>query len=103
AGAGCNYQRPCSFRSRGTVEITQFTGERNHAMRMCPKCMAENMDTEKFCRQCASPLQQSGGKTCPSGRHTMDPTWTECAYCKQENVAAMPGPAPSTRTPTVFE
>jgi hypothetical protein len=72
-------------------------------MRMCPKCMAENMDTEKFCRQCASPLQQSGGKTCPSGRHTMDPTWTECAYCKQENVAAMPGPAPSTRTPTVFE
>ncbi|HTR66069.1 MAG TPA: zinc ribbon domain-containing protein [Terriglobales bacterium] len=76
-------------------------------MRTCPKCMTENLDTAKFCKQCAAPLQQSGGKTCPSGRHTMDPTWTECVYCKQENAApapsAPPPAVPPVRTPTVFE
>jgi hypothetical protein len=72
-------------------------------MKACPKCMTENTDTAKFCKQCASPLQQAGGKTCPSGRHTMDPTWTECVYCKQENAAPIPGPVPPVRTPTVVE
>ena len=71
-------------------------------MRFCPKCGAENPDTAILCKQCVSPLQQSGGKTCPSGRHTMDPTWTECVYCKQENVAPTPSFAP-VRQATVVE
>jgi hypothetical protein len=72
-------------------------------MRTCPKCLAENADTDRFCRQCTSALQQSGGKTCPTGRHTMDPTWTECAYCKQENNVIAPGPPPPVRKATVVE
>jgi hypothetical protein len=74
-------------------------------MRACPKCMTDNLDTAKFCKQCASPLQQSGGKTCPSGKHTMDPTWAECVYCRQENVSPVP-PSPGSgagRSPTMFE
>ena len=72
-------------------------------MRTCPKCMTENVDTAEFCKQCASPLQQSGGRTCPAGKHTMDPTWTECVYCRQENSSPSAGPVPPVRTPTVFE
>jgi Double zinc ribbon len=72
-------------------------------MRTCAKCMTPNIDTARVCQQCGSPLQQSGGKTCPSGRHTMDPTWTECVYCRQENAGpSLPSPPP-LRTPTVFE
>ena len=57
-------------------------------MKKCSKCMAENAIDAKFCKLCSSPLQQGGGKTCPSGRHTMDPSWTECAYCKAEGASA---------------
>ena len=73
-------------------------------MKTCQKCGALNADSDKLCNECHSPLQQAGGKTCPSGRHTMDPTWTECAYCKQEN--AVPAPPPqvaAVRTPTMWE
>jgi hypothetical protein len=72
-------------------------------MKACPKCGTDNIDTAKFCKQCASPLQQAGGKTCPAGKHTMDPTWTECVYCKQESSTPTPGPVPPVRTPTVVE
>jgi hypothetical protein len=72
-------------------------------MKACPKCGTENVPTAKFCKQCASPLQQSGSKTCPSGKHTMDPTWTECVYCKQESSTPTPGPVPPLRTPTMVE
>ncbi len=71
-------------------------------MKICPKCLSENADTAKRCQACAEPLQQSGGKTCPAGRHTMDPTWTECVYCKQENTSVAP-PVSAVRTPTVVE
>jgi len=70
-------------------------------MRTCPKCMTENADTAKVCQGCAEPLQQSGGRTCPAGRHTMDPNWTECVYCKTEN-PSMGAPA-GMRSPTVVE
>jgi len=72
-------------------------------MKTCLRCGTENPDTERFCKDCASPLQQSGGKTCPSGKHTMDPTWTECAYCKQENAMPSPNPAPPVRYATMVE
>lgn len=70
-------------------------------MRVCPKCMTENTDSAKVCNGCAEPLQQSGGKTCPAGKHTMDPTWTDCVYCRQENASA--SPIPPARPATVFE
>src|SRR6266700_4660525 len=72
-------------------------------MKTCPKCWTENADTAKFCTKCASPLQQSGGKTCPSGEHTMDPTWTECVYCRQKNAVPVPSPVPPVRMPTMVE
>ncbi len=72
-------------------------------MKACSKCGTDNIDTAKFCKQCASPLQQAGAKTCPAGKHTMDPTWTECVYCKQEGSARTPAPAPPVRTPTMVE
>lgn len=72
-------------------------------MRTCPKCLTENMDTEKVCKHCAAPLQQSVGKTCPNG-HPMDPTLKECPYCGQGKAASMvAGPVPPGRTTTVFE
>jgi hypothetical protein len=75
-------------------------------MKICPNpsCLTDNLDTALFCKICATPLQQSAGRTCPSGRHTMDPSWTECIYCKQQNIdpsaasAGVPG-----RAPTVVE
>ena len=72
-------------------------------MKACPKCGTDNIDTAKFCKQCASPLQQAGAKTCPAGKHTMDPTWTECVYCKQESSARTPAPVPPVRVPTMVE
>src|SRR5689334_7586565 len=72
-------------------------------MKGCPKCGTDNIDTAKFCKQCASPLQQAGGKTCPAGKHTMDPTWAECVYCKQESSTPTPGPVPPVRSPTMVE
>ncbi len=68
-------------------------------MKKCSKCMAENAVDAKFCKLCSSPLQQGGGKTCPSGRHTMDPSWTECAYCKAESGAAPPRPVANPLPP----
>jgi hypothetical protein len=59
--------------------------------------MADNGDDAKFCKLCSSPFQQNAAKTCPSGRHTMDPSWTECAYCKAD--AAAGGGAPRAANP----
>src|SRR5262245_35220864 len=55
-------------------------------MKACPKCMQENDDSAKFCILCRSPFGASEAPTCARG-HIMDPTWTECAYCKAENAA----------------
>jgi Zn ribbon nucleic-acid-binding protein len=91
------------FPSESKIAKLSIWRKDNISMRTCPRCTTENADTEKFCRQCASPLQQSSGKTCPSGRHTMDPAWTECAYCKQENVGPLPARVPAVRQATVIE
>ncbi len=68
-------------------------------MRICTKCSFENPDTATVCQGCTSPLQQSGFKTCPAGKHPMDATWTECPYCRQGSAA----PSPPVRTPTMYE
>jgi hypothetical protein len=72
-------------------------------MRICPKCRAENVDAAKVCKSCAERLPQSGGKICPAGKHTMDPTWTDCVYCRQESSAPLPRPVSPVRIATVFE
>ena len=64
-------------------------------MKICPKCGAQNSDTQTFCTRC-----ETSGKTCPSGKHTMDPSWPECMYCKQEAVAQRSSPI---RAATVVE
>ncbi len=69
-------------------------------MRVCSKCETQNEDSATRCRVCMEPLQQSGGKTCPAGKHTMDPTWSDCVYCRQENAST---PIPPARPATVFE
>jgi hypothetical protein len=75
-------------------------------MKVCPKCYEDNPADSKVCRQCGSPLDQTA-KTCPAGRHTMDPTWTECAYCKAEGVSSSSEPSdyrsPGARRETVVE
>ncbi len=67
-------------------------------MKFCTKCGTQISDSQSSCPQCAS-----AGKTCPGGKHTMDPTWTECVYCKQEKVAARQTPAQPVRFATVVE
>lgn len=52
-------------------------------MKTCPKCFEVNPQNAKVCRQCKADLERVTA-TCPAGIHTMDPTWTECAYCKAE-------------------
>lgn len=71
-------------------------------MKICPKCGASNADSANFCGSCAVPLQQTASRTCPAGKHTMDPGWTECPYCKQDNAPAST-PPPSARRSTIVE
>lgn len=70
-------------------------------MKKCQKCGATNPDAATLCNDCATRFQQSGGGVCPNG-HPMDPTWTECHYCKQGNAAPVPVPS-SVRTLTEWE
>lgn len=62
-------------------------------MKICNKCMEQNDDTANFCQRCRAPFESSGAATCPRG-HIIDPTWTECPYCRAEQsspeMSAMP-------------
>ena len=62
-------------------------------MKTCPSCRATNTADARFCGHCMAPLPPSPGKTCPAGRHTMEPEWTECAYCRSDAASASPVPA----------
>ena len=52
-------------------------------MKICNKCMEENEDGANFCKRCRSSFEAAGKATCPRG-HIIDPTWTECPYCRAE-------------------
>ena len=52
-------------------------------MKICNKCMEQNEDPARFCQRCRAPFESAGTATCPRG-HIIDPTWTECPYCKAE-------------------
>jgi hypothetical protein len=68
-------------------------------MKVCPKCYGQNPDDARFCRNCGASVDQ---RTCPAGLHTMDPTWTECAYCRAEGLLGNPASA-TPRRPTEIE
>jgi hypothetical protein len=78
-------------------------------MKTCPSCKTTNAADARFCGHCMAPLPPSAGKTCPAGRHTMEPAWTECAYCRSESASVGPPPIPASpgsgyvRRPTVVE
>jgi predicted component of type VI protein secretion system len=53
-------------------------------MKLCPKCHTENEVDANFCFRCQNKFAdaQSQVRLCPAGKHTMDPDWTSCPYCK---------------------
>jgi hypothetical protein len=74
-------------------------------MKICNKCMEQNEDTANFCLRCRAPFDSAGTATCPRG-HIIDPTWTECPYCRAEqsssDIVAMQEPG-QRRKETVVE
>ena len=70
-------------------------------MKLCNQCMDENDDSAKFCKRCRAPFESAGATTCPRG-HIIDPTWTECPYCRAE-AGSSEIAAPPARSKTVDE
>lgn len=46
----------------------------------CVNCSKENNDNAKFCRNCGTPLQNVGFKTCING-HNFNASLTDCPFC----------------------
>ena len=70
-------------------------------MSTCASCHSDNRDGAKNCRICGKPLSSGGARMCPSGRHPMDPSWSECPYCR--NAGSSSGSAGSNRGQTLLE
>lgn len=53
-------------------------------MKLCPKCHTENVQDANFCMRCKYQFAEAQPQVrlCPAGKHTMDPDWTSCPYCK---------------------
>lgn len=68
----------------------------------CPKCWNPSIpDNATSCPSCGAIFDQTAqqfGRLCPSGKHTMDPTWSSCAFCKAESSSGM-----TRDLPTVME
>ncbi len=74
-------------------------------MKLCPKCMEENDEAANFCTRCRAAFESAGKTVCPRG-HIIDPTWTECPYCRLEQSApdaGMPAEGAPLRKKTVVE
>jgi hypothetical protein len=71
----------------------------------CPKCWNPSIpDNATSCPACGAIFDQTAqqfGRLCPSGKHTMDPTWTSCAFCKAESPGT--GTVAEPHRPTVSE
>jgi len=63
-------------------------------MKNCTKCQRPNADNARYCVNCNAPFGAFGSTTCPKG-HTVDPTWSECPYCKGQ-AASPAAPRPKT-------
>lgn len=48
----------------------------------CTRCGASNRPEARFCTQCRHPLSPASAKPVCSRGHRLDPTWTECPFCK---------------------
>src|SRR5215470_2340997 len=74
-----------------------FARPRGHRMR-CPKCMAENAATRRFCAQCGAPLPSP----CPACGFENEPTADFCGGCGkpvgEAAAPAPPAPSPPART-----
>jgi len=72
-------------------------------MKFCPKCMQENDDAAAVCQRCGSPFEAAQA-SCPRG-HLIDPTWTDCPYCRAEQASPNIAAAfePPVRPKTVVE
>jgi len=61
-------------------------------MKTCPQCYkGDNPDDVTACVQCGFAFDRTADlfhRPCPSGKHQMDPTWSECAFCKAEGVGS---------------
>ena len=58
-------------------------------MKTCtnPQCGRPNDDRARYCVICQTAFGAFGSTTCPQS-HSVDPTWTECPYCKGQAAAA---------------
>src|SRR5258708_18324847 len=52
-------------------------------MQICLNCRDENDDYANFCKHCGARFAPPGMAVCPH-QHIIDPTWSECPYCKIE-------------------
>jgi hypothetical protein len=60
------------------------------AKKSCPKCGTEVASDARFCTRCGQNLgSRSTGVLCPAGLHIIDPTWTECSYCLNQQAASV--------------
>lgn len=53
----------------------------------CLSCKKVNPDNARFCVFCRSAFPAPKAVTpglCPAGKHSMDPTWRSCPYCRME-------------------
>ncbi len=66
-------------------------------MKNCTTCQRPNSENARYCVVCNAPFGAAGPRVCANG-HTIDPTWSECPYCK----AQAPVPV-AARSKTVVE
>lgn len=81
-------------------------------MAICPKCKTNNREGASVCRVCGQALGKAapGPRMCAAGLHPMDPSWTDCPYCRNtpapkdvegtrslrpKTVSERPGPPPA--------
>jgi hypothetical protein len=53
-------------------------------MAICSKCKTNNREGAAVCRVCGQALVKAapGPRMCAAGLHPMDPSWTDCPYCR---------------------
>lgn len=54
--------------------------------KVCPKCHTRNRDDAFICTKCGYRImivehRNSTPRSCPAGKHPMDPDWQACPYC----------------------
>ncbi len=63
---------------------------------ICTSCQETSPAGSKFCIGCRHPLPIGTKSVCGQG-HRLDPTWTECPFCKANAPSGDPAPAPQPK------